>query len=91
MGWRDDLPARAFRALTKGSRRRKHFLQSHISGHGGEVSSKDGISIAQHMPRRLVPGKSSNRGQPDRLRYCVKRKIAIQVIDELLRTLRVTS
>ena len=43
--------------LPGGSRRSKHFLHAHISGHGGEVSSVDGISIAQHISRRLVPGK----------------------------------
>src|SRR6266550_8303332 len=39
------------------SRRSKYFLHAHISGHGGEVFSVDGISIAQHIARRLVPGK----------------------------------
>src|SRR5260370_11076742 len=39
------------------SRRSKHFLHAHISGHGGEVFSVDGISIAQQISRRLVPGK----------------------------------
>jgi hypothetical protein len=43
--------------LPGGSRRSKHFLHSYISGHGGEVSSVDGISIAQHISRRLVPGE----------------------------------
>ena len=45
--------------LPRGSRCRKHFPHSHISGHGGEVSSVDGISIAQHKSWRLVPGKSA--------------------------------
>jgi hypothetical protein len=40
--------------LPRGSRCRKHFLHSHISGHGGEVSSVDGISIAQHKSWRLT-------------------------------------
>ena len=39
------------------SRRSKHFLHSHISSHGDEVSSVDGIPIAQHISRRLVPRK----------------------------------
>jgi hypothetical protein len=43
--------------LPGGSRRSKHFLHSHISDHGREVSSVDGISIAQYIPRRFVPGK----------------------------------
>jgi hypothetical protein len=43
--------------LPGGSRRSKHFLHSYISDHGGEVSSVDGISIAQHISRRLVPGE----------------------------------
>src|SRR5215470_4030542 len=43
--------------LPGGSRRSKRFLHSYISGHGGEVSSVDGISIAQHISRRLVPGE----------------------------------
>src|SRR5260370_37954707 len=44
------------RILPGGSRRSKHFFYSHISGQGGEVSSVNGISIAQHISRRLVPG-----------------------------------
>ena len=44
-------------AILWGPGRSKHSLHSHISGHGGEVSSVDGIAIAQHIPRRLVPGK----------------------------------
>src|SRR6476620_8274529 len=43
--------------LPRGSRCRKHFLHSHISGHGGQVSSVDGISIAQHKSRRFIPGE----------------------------------
>src|SRR5437879_12756363 len=40
-----------------GLRCSKYFLPSHMSGHGGEVSSVDGISIAQHKSWGLVPGK----------------------------------
>jgi hypothetical protein len=43
--------------LPGGSRRSKHFLDSHIAGHGLEVCSVDGISIAQHISGCLVPGK----------------------------------
>src|SRR6267378_5785064 len=43
--------------LPGGSRHRKNFLHAHVSGHGREVFSVDGISIAQHISRRLVPGK----------------------------------
>src|SRR6266404_1925881 len=43
--------------LPGGSRRSKHFLHAHISGYGDEVFSVDGISIAQHIARRLVPWK----------------------------------
>ena len=43
--------------LPWGSRRSKHFLHSHISSHGDEISSADGISIAQYISRRLVPGE----------------------------------
>jgi hypothetical protein len=32
-------------------------MHSTISGHGGEVSSVDGISIAQHKSRRFIPRK----------------------------------
>src|SRR5260370_13000039 len=45
------------RILPGGSRRNKHFFYSYISGQGGEVSSVNGIWIAQHISRRLVPGK----------------------------------
>ena len=44
--------------LPGGSRRRKHFLYAHISGHAGEVSSVDGISIAEHISRYFVPGET---------------------------------
>src|SRR5260370_26535672 len=52
----------AHQAFRKGilpgrSRRSKHFLHAHISGQSVEVSSVDGISIAQYISRRLVPGK----------------------------------
>src|ERR1700745_74737 len=45
------------RILPGGSRRGEHFLHSHNPGHVGKVSSVDGVSIAQHVSRRLVPGK----------------------------------
>src|SRR4029077_8139263 len=43
------------RILPGGSRRGEHFLYSHISGDVGEVSSVNGVSIAQHVSCRLVP------------------------------------
>jgi len=43
--------------LPGGSRRSKHFLDSHIVGHGREVCSVDGISIPQQISGCLVPGK----------------------------------
>ena len=55
VGW--SPPAVPQRGFARGSWCSKHFLHSHSSGHGGEVCSVDGISIAQHIPRRLVPGK----------------------------------
>src|SRR5205807_8991806 len=45
------------RILPRGSRRGEDFLHPHISGRVGEVSSVDGISIAQHISWRLLPGK----------------------------------
>jgi hypothetical protein len=41
--------------LPGGSRRSKHFLDSHIVGHGSEVCSVDGISIAHHISGCLDP------------------------------------
>jgi hypothetical protein len=54
-----DVPHQPFHKgiLPRGPRRSKYFLHAHISAHGGEVTSVDGIAIAQHIPRRLVPGK----------------------------------
>ena len=43
--------------LPGGSRRSKHVLHSHIVGHGREVCSVDGISIAPQISGCLVPGK----------------------------------
>jgi len=43
--------------LPWGSRCGYHFLNAHISDHGGEVSSLDDISIARHISRRMVSGK----------------------------------
>src|SRR5207244_8036397 len=40
--------------LPRRSRRSKHLLHSHISSHGDDVSSVDGISIAEHLSRLLV-------------------------------------
>src|SRR5713101_5930066 len=45
------------RILPGGSRRGEHFLQSHISARVGEVSSVDGVSIAQYISWRFLPGK----------------------------------
>jgi hypothetical protein len=53
---------RAHQSFRKGilpgeSRCSKHFLHSHIAGHGSEVCSVDGISIPQHISACLIPGK----------------------------------
>jgi hypothetical protein len=45
--------------LPGGSRCSKHFLDSHIVGHGREVCSVDGMSIAQHISGCLVPVPAS--------------------------------
>src|ERR1700745_393509 len=47
---------RSAKGFSRGIAGTKHFLHSHISGHGGEVCSVDGIAIAQDVSRRLVPG-----------------------------------
>src|SRR5271165_7583700 len=45
------------RSLPRGSRRRQHFMDAHVSHLFSEVKAEDSIAVAQQVTRELVKGK----------------------------------
>ena len=65
-------------SLPRGSRRRQHFVDAHVSHLSSELIAEDSIAVAEQVPRELVEGKCLPQLLPRPLRGWVGGHIEVK-------------